>query len=80
VAVAVSDVEFSLDVTEAFDVANTVAKSDVALVVGLPVLHEIPNILDVHAGTWNLPQSGVTRSASTARLTLVASLLQELAA
>jgi hypothetical protein len=51
----------------------------VALVVGLPVLHEVPNLFDINASTWYLPQPGVGWLTSSTRLTLVTGLLEELA-
>jgi hypothetical protein len=51
----------------------------VSLVVGLPVLHEVTNILDVDTSARNLPETGVRRLATSTGLTLVASLLEEFA-
>ena len=55
VSVAVGDVQGSLHCTESLDVADTETKTNVALIVGLPVLHEVPNILDVHTRARHLP-------------------------
>nr|POE47236.1 hypothetical protein CFP56_00568 [Quercus suber] len=80
VAVAVGDVDRPFHVAEALDVADAEPERDVSLVVGLPVLHEVADVLDVHARARHLPQARVTRATAAARLTLVAGLLQELAA
>ena len=80
VAVTVSDVESTLHGAEALDVVDTESKADVPLIVGLPVLHEVANVLDVKTGARDLPQAGVAGPATATRLTLVASLLKELAA
>lgn len=76
--VSMGDVERPLKRAEALDVADGEAEANMTLVVGLPVLHEVRNILDVHTRTWDLPQTGMARSAATTWLTLVASLLEKL--
>ena len=79
VAIAVRDIDGSFLGREALDVANGEAKADVTLVVGLPVLHEVCNVLDVDARAGNLPEAGVGWLASSARIALVTGLLEELA-
>lgn len=53
--VAVSDVDGTFMGREAFDVANGKSKADMAFVIGLPVLHEVGDILDVDTRAGNLP-------------------------
>lgn len=79
-AIAVSDPHQSLALGKALDVVDGDATAKVTLIVGLPVLHEVANVLDVNASARNLPQAGVRRLATSARLALVAGLLEELAA
>ena len=80
VTVAVCDVKSTLHGAEALNVVDAEAKADVSLVVGLPVLHEVANILDIKTGAGHLPQTSVAGPAAATGLTLVASLLKELAA
>ena len=79
VTVAVRDVEQTLRLRETLYVANGEAQADMTVVVGLPVLHEEANILDVNTRARDLPQPGVRRSATSARVALVTRLLEELA-
>ena len=79
-AISVSDEQSLLGVGKSFNVSDREAQRNVSLVVELPVLQEISNLLDVDASTWHLPQPGVRGLATCAWLTLVTSLLQELAA
>lgn len=80
VTVAVCDVKSALHGAEALDVVDAEAEADVSLIVGLPVLHEVANILDVKASAGHLPQTSVAGPATATWLALVASLLKELAA
>lgn len=79
VAEAVSNVKRALVLRKALDVVDREAKSDMALVVVLPVVDEEANVLDVNTSAGHLPETGVGRTAAGARVTLVASLLEELA-
>ncbi len=79
-AVTVRDPHQRLLLRETLDVEDRHAAAEMALVVGLPVLHEIANVLDVNAGARNLPQASMRRLAASARLALIARLLEELAA
>lgn len=78
-AIAVGDPHEGLLLGETLDVEDGHATAEVTLVVGLPVLHEVTNILDIDTSAGHLPQTSVRRLATSARLTLVASLLEELA-
>ena len=49
------DVQCAFNVAEAFDVTNAKAEADMALVICLPVLHEVRNILDIHTSARHLP-------------------------
>lgn len=71
-AVAMGDEEGSFLVRESLDVSDGESETDVTLVVGFPVLHEVPNLLDVNSRAGNLPQPSVRRLATRAGLTLVA--------
>lgn len=49
------------------------------LIVGLPVLHKVANVLDVNSSAGDLPETSVGWLASSAGLSLIASLLKEFA-
>lgn len=78
-AVAVGDVDAAFHLREALDVADGETEADMALVVCLPVLHEIGNVLDVDTSARDLPETGMRGLAASTRIALVASLLEELA-
>lgn len=78
-AIAVGNPHEGLLLGKTLDVEDGHATVEVALVVGLPVLHEVTDILDIDASARHLPQASVRRLATSAGLTLVASLLEELA-
>jgi len=65
--------------SKALDVVNRYSTAHVTFVVCPPVLHEIADVLDVNAGTRDLPESGVRGLTASTRLSLVTSLLEELA-
>ena len=50
------------------------------LIIGLPVLHEIGDILNVDTSAGNLPKPGMCGLAATTWVSFIASLLEELAA
>ena len=66
------DEEDSFGGREGTDVAHRELEPNVTFDVGLPVLHEQTDILDVDARTGHLPQSGVRWLASGAGLTGIA--------
>lgn len=78
-AVTVGDPHQGLLLGEALDIVDRDTTVHVPLVIGLPVLHEVTNILDVNASAGNLPQASVRRLATSARLSLITRLLEELA-
>ena len=78
-SVTVSDVKSTLHGAEPFDVSDTEAQADMTFIIGLPVFHEVCDVLDVHSRAWNLPYPSMTWPAATTGLTLVTSFLQELA-
>lgn len=65
---------------ETLDIIDRNTPAHVTFIVCSPILHEVTNILDVDTSTWDLPKSSVGRLATSTRLTLIASLLEELAA
>jgi hypothetical protein len=65
--------------SEALDVVDRYPTTDVTFIVRPPVLHEVADVLDVNAGAWDLPESGVRGLTASTRLSLVTSLLEELA-
>lgn len=77
--VAVGDPHESLLLGESLDIVDRDTTVHVSLVVGLPVLHEITNILNVDTSAGNLPETSMGRLATSAGLSLVTSLLEELA-
>ncbi len=65
--------------SETLDVVDRDTTVHVPLIISLPILHEVPNILDVDTIARDLPQSSMRRLTPGARLSLVASLLKEFA-
>jgi hypothetical protein len=74
------DIEWALHRRETFNVSNGEAEANVTLIIGLPVLHEIADVLDINTRARNLPQTSMSWLAACTRFTLVAGLLEELAA
>lgn len=54
-AVTMSDPHQLLLLSEALDVVNGNSSANVALVIRLPVLHEVVDLLDVDTGARDLP-------------------------
>jgi len=52
----------------------------VRFVVAVPDFEELADLFDVDSGAWHLPESSMGRLAASARISLVACLLEELAA
>src|SRR2546423_6602130 len=79
VAIAMGDGDGTLHGREALDVAHRESKTDMAFVVGLPVLHEEGNFFDVDPSTRDLPKACMRRLTATTRVALVAGLFEEFA-
>ena len=71
-SIAVSDEEGAFVLRKSLDVANGETQRHVAFVVRFPVLHEVPNLLDVNPGARHLPESSMRGLATGTGLTLVA--------
>lgn len=78
-SIAVSDIKSLLDIGKSFDVADRESQRHVALVVEFLVLEEVPDLFDIDSGARYLPQTCMRRLAASTWISLVTSLLQELA-
>jgi hypothetical protein len=57
--VPVSDPKEFFLLSKALDVIDGNTTAHVTLIVRSPILHEVPDILNVDASTWHLPEPGV---------------------
>lgn len=71
-AIAVGHEKSPLMLRKALDIADGESEGHVSLIVRLPVLHEVPDLLDVNPGAGNLPQPSMGWLATSARFSLVA--------
>jgi hypothetical protein len=77
--VAMSDPDELFLLSEALNVVDRYPTTDVTFVIRPPVFHEVADVLDINAGAWDLPESGVGGLTASTRLSFVTSLLEELA-
>ena len=64
---------------EPLDVEDRDAAHEVSLVIGLPILHEVADILNIDTSARHLPETSMRRLAASTWLAFVASLLEEFA-